>query len=770
LHIKHYILKSRSGKIITSLISILFCVFILNIVFPLPDLKLYSKEILDRNGVLLTAYLSPDDKWRLETKLDNVTPEMITAIIEKEDSWFYWHPGVNPFSIARAAYQNISSGKRISGASTITMQLARLLEPTDRSYINKFIEMFRALQIELHYSKDEILEMYLSYLPMGGNIEGVHSAARLYFNRPPDKLSLSQSVALALIPNNPNKYRIDYSAKEITDYRDLWLERFKAHKIFGEKIIDAALSEQIVPARYSISTYAPHFCYVVSEQNIENKIYSTLDLRLQLKSEQHLLNHIESIKGKNITNGAILVIDNSNNEVLVYCGSADFNDLENYGKVNGVRAVRSPGSALKPFVYSSAINEGSYTPKMKLLDIPSDFAGYTPENYDQTFNGEVTFHEALINSLNVPAVRLLREIGYQRFMKTINKLGFDNISNENKFLGLSLILGGCGVTLEELVGAFTVFPNEGRIRSLKYVLHESSNSGINIFSKETAFIISDILSTNERPDFPNILSEVTKLPKIAWKTGTSYGKRDAWAIGYNKNYTIGVWVGNFNGKGSPYLSGKEVAVPLLFNLFNSIDYDPRNDWFDKPADVEIRKVCELTGLLPSENCEHTIDDYFIWDVSHEKECDLIRDVYVSENHKQQYCIECLPENGFTKRSYKFYKPELITWYAENNIQYSNPPPHNLYCSSVRENQKPKIISPSKEMEYLVEKEATQKILLQASSDIDVSMHYWYVNNEYFGSTENSGKLFFEPKEGENKIVCKNDLGAEATLTINVKFY
>ncbi len=764
------IVKTKIGKITFLGFGLIITLLLVDRLFPPPQPKEYSKVILDRGGNMLTAYLTSDDKWRLETKLDEITPEMIAAIIEKEDSWFYWHFGFNPVSIARAIYQNITSGKRVSGASTITMQLVRLLEPAERTYINKAQEIMRAVQLESHYSKDEILEMYLSYLPMGGNIEGVKSASRLYFNRPPGKLSLAQSVALAVIPNNPNKYRIDESVNNLKAYRNFWLNQYKTKQIFSDEIIEAALEEDLLTKRFNIPKHAPHFCYEVGSRTNSKTVRTFLNSKIQTTAEKHLRNHIESVRGKGISNGALLVIDNRTNEVVAYCGSADFTDASASGQVNGVRTVRSPGSALKPFVYAASLDNGLFTPKMKLLDIPTDYAGYSPENYDQTFNGEVSFHDALVNSLNVPAVRLLRKIGYRNFMRSISKLGFEQIWRQREQMGLSVILGGCGVTLEQLTRAYTSFANGGKILPLKYSKNETGESQIQIFSEAASYITSTILSTNERPDFPNILSEVSKLPRISWKTGTSYGKRDGWAVGFNKNYTIGVWVGNFDGKGSPYLSGKEVAVPLLFNLFNSIDYASDDDWFEQPVDVDVRKVCDATGLLPSENCGNAINDFYIMNISHEKKCALVREVYVSLDHKSQYCVECLPSNGYEKNQYKFYHPELINWYKSNNVSYAEPPAHNRYCSTLHRNEKPIIISPTKEMEYLVEKGSGQKILLQASSSIDVSNHYWYVNNKYFGQTGNSGKLFFKPIEGKNEIVCKNDLGAETHLQIIVKYF
>ncbi len=754
-----------------ALAGFLLLIKLLDVAFPLPDSPTYSKVITARDGTMLSAYLTPDDKWRLYTSVDEVNPDLIKAVIEKEDNWFYRHPGVNPMAVLRAAYQNIIRGKRVSGASTITMQLARILEPAERTYLNKFLEILRAVQLELHYSKVEILELYLSNIPMGGNIEGVKAASYIYFNRPPAKLSLAQSVVFAIIPNDPNKLRLDKSTDSAIIKRNRWLDRFKNNGIFEPGIISSAIDEQLTPARFAMPNLAPHFCYEVSNLYSDDLLATSIDLNLQRTTERILLNYISGIKSRGITNGAVIVIDNEKHQIVAYCGSADFYDNTSSGQVNGVASIRSPGSALKPFLYAAALDAGMYTPKMRLLDVPTDFSGYMPENYDEKFNGSVTFEYALVHSLNVPAVRLLNEFGYVNFINLLSSGGFTEIDRQKSNLGLSLVLGGCGVTLVELTTFYSVFADSGNFVKPGYLLNENYDEAVNkVYSSDAAFIISKILSDNERPDFPNILSDATRLPRISWKTGTSYGKRDAWAIGFNKNYTIGIWTGNFNGKGSPYLSGKEIAVPLLFNIFNTIDYNPDSDLPSQPETTHIRKVCTETGMIPSEHCATLTEDYYIENISSNKMCDLQQEVFVSTDGENVYCRECLPLNGYRKEFHKFYQPELLAYYKHNNINYDKLPKHFTGCSTIRQDQKPVILSPSSDTEYLVEKNSGQKIMLQASSPLNVSSHFWYVNDRYLGKTGNSGKLFYIPVEGKNKIVCINNLGAEANLKISVKYY
>lgn len=752
------------------ILVIIFLAITLNFIYPLPSTKSYSKTIYSNNGTLLNAYLSEDDKWRMRTNLDEVTPDLVKAIIEKEDGWFYWHPGVNPISIIRALAQNVFSGTRVSGASTITMQVARLLEPADRTYWNKFLEILRAIQLEIHFSKDEILEIYLSHLPFGGNIEGVKSASFIYFNRPPDKLSLSQSILLTIIPNDPNKLRLDTKNSNTLMRRNIWIDKFIDEEIFPVQDLKDAKDEPIIFARYEIPNIAAHFSRNISTKFKDDQIISSLDLSIQYKSESLLKKYVNQVTGKGVTNGAVIIIDNQNANVVGYCGSADFYNNSISGQVDGITSVRSPGSTLKPALFAYAIDNGFVTPQMKLLDIPTDFGGYEPENYDLKFYGDVTAEFALANSLNIPAVRLLREVGMNNFLNLLERSGFETISNSKSKLGLSLILGGCGVTLEELTRLFASFASKGNLPKLNYTFTTEEIESINIFSEESAYIIGKILIKNERPDFPAEFLFTTKQPRIAWKTGTSYGKRDAWAVGFNPNYTIGVWMGNFDGKGSSHLSGAEMAVPLLFDLFNAVDYDSQNEWFEFSKNLRTRKVCAETGLLPSKFCTNLIDDYYIENHSPMTRCTLDRELFVNEDETLEYCPECLPNVGYKKVAYPFYDPELTLWQKRNNINIKRPPKHNPDCSAKFSSEGPKIISPSNEFEYLIEKGNEEEILLQAASDPNVKTHYWFINDKFYKKGFPSEKIFMKASNGKIKITCMDDRGRETTLNVLLRSY
>ncbi|MCH8316960.1 MAG: transglycosylase domain-containing protein, partial [Bacteroidetes bacterium] len=376
--------------------GILLAFFLLNWLFPLKVNIEYSQIITSSKGRVLHAFLTSDEKWRMKTELGEIIPELKKAIIYKEDKYFYYHFGINPISIIRALYNNTLQNKKTSGASTITMQVARLLEPKERTYANKLIEMFRAIQLELYYSKDEILQLYLNLLPYGGNIEAVKSASLLYFQRNPDHLSLSQIVILTIIPNRPNSLIPGQNNDLIEKERNRWLRKFKADNIFPENMIEDALNEPLKAQRHEAPKFAPHFAYRLKSKYPGKAIIKThLDGNIQNKVELITYNYIQRLKHFNIHNAAVIVIKNKSVVVIAYLGNADFSDTENAGQVDGIKAVRSPGSTLKPFVYALAIDKGIVTPKNTITDVPVNFGGYSPENFNKKFHGKVTIEQAL---------------------------------------------------------------------------------------------------------------------------------------------------------------------------------------------------------------------------------------------------------------------------------------------------------------------------------------------------------------------------------------
>ncbi len=746
---------------------------ILDLIFPFKIQPNYSTLIMDSDGKILHTFLNNQDKWRMKTELSEITPTLEKAIVYKEDRWFRWHFGVNPFAIFRAGLRNVFTGRRTSGASTITMQVVRLLNPQSRTYFHKFLEIFRAMQLEVHFSKDEILQFYLNLVPYGSNIEGIKSASVLYFQKSPDVLSLAEVMALAIIPNRPSSLRLGINNDFILKERNRWLKEFKTEQVFHNQDIDDALSEPLNVQRHEAPKLAPHLSIRLKQENpTEANIHSSLIRNKQLTIEKIVQNYVSRLYAMNIHNAAVMVINNKTHQVESYVGSADFNNPVDGGQVDGVRAIRSPGSTLKPLLYATAFDLGIITPKTAINDVPTNFGGFEPENFDKLFHGKVTIEFALANSLNIPAVKILKEITTPVLVEKLKKSDFQAVKKNSSKLGLSLVLGGCGVTLEELTNLFSSFANEGQFQKAKYIngnnQSEIRNLKSEITSKESTYLITQILSQVVRPDLPNNYDYTYRMPKIAWKTGTSFGKKDAWSVGYNANYTVGVWIGNFSGEGVPELSGANIATPLLFDIFNTIEYNSSAKWFKSPEGIALRKVCAESGDVPSEFCTNQITDYYIPSVSKMTSCTHLRNVYIRSDAQISYCSHCLPDSGAVRKLYPNHAPELVSWYETKHILYEKIPPHNPQCERVFQENAPQIVYPVDGSEYFLDKKDTQKMMLNCQTSNDVKVVYWYINDKLLQKSEPNTKIFFTPEAGKLKISCSDDKGRNTDIFVEVK--
>jgi len=736
----------------------------------------YSTLITAADGTILHAFLNPEDKWRLSTELPEITPILRKTFLFKEDKYFYYHLGFNPVAMARAFARNLVAGRRTSGASTITMQVVRLLEPRQRTYANKIIELFRALQLEWHYSKDQILQLYLNLIPYGSNIEGIKSASLLYFGKPPQLLSLAEIATLTIIPNRPSSLRLGRKNALVMQERNKWLARFKAAQLFDSQIIEDAAREPLDAIRRAAPVLAPHLSLRL-KKDLPNQaiIRTSLHPKSQATVVQLVQSYVNRLRGMHIHNAAVLVVNNQTMAVEAYVGSADFQNPYDGGQVDGVRAVRSPGSTLKPLIYGLAFDKGLITPKTVLNDVPTNFGGFEPENFDRKFNGKVTVEFALANSLNIPAVKVLQTLTPAILTQKLKQADFKTIKKQGSGLGLSMALGGCGVTLEELTRLFAAFANGGKLQSLRFIAEDGFlkkqkpiSGNAEIISPEATFLITNILTQIARPDLPNNFDNTYRLPRIAWKTGTSYGKKDAWSIGYNKKYTVGVWVGNFSGEGVPELSGADIATPLLFTIFNTIDYNASSGWFKPTPNVVVRKVCAESGQIPSEFCTHPVADYAIMGVSATLRCQHLKSVFTNATGTVSYCTQCLPDSGYVRKRYPNFAPELVSYYENARIPYLKIPPHNPNCTRVQEAGAPVVISPNDGSEYYLNTDEPQPLQLACQAQNDVREVYWYINDQLLQKATPQTPLYFNPPLGKVKISCSDDKGRNTDILISVK--
>jgi penicillin-binding protein 1C len=749
--------------------SVFFCVFlVLFFSFPLPEPKQYSLTIYDQYGKFLHAFLTEDGMWRFKTSADEIPPRFKQLLLQKEDNYFYYHPGVNPFSIARAGIQNLTSRKRISGASTITMQVARLLEPKSRTFTHKLIEMFRALQLEWKYSKNEILQMYLSMIPLGGNIEGLKSAALMYYQTPLERLNIAQLFDLMLIPNNPNSLRPDKYPERLHQERLVRSRIFFQRKILSQNDSIVFAQTPTTTIRRPLVQFAPHFCLHIKQLALHNKDYCTsLDLNVQQSIERLLRNHLRSWKLLGVQNGAAMVIENTTLRVIAYAGSENFADSSAWGQVDAIQALRSPGSTLKPFLYALQMDNGTLTPKTRLLDVPYDAEGYSAENYDGTYSGYVFADDALRKSLNVPMVRLLKNTGLTSFATILHNLGFQSLEPQQEKLGLSMILGGCGVRLEELTMAYAALANGGMYAPPQYFNDTSTVQRTRIFSEAAAYMITEILASVDRPDLPNNFESAFNLPAIAFKTGTSYGRRDAWSIGYSAEYTVGIWIGNVTNKGNPDLVGSKSAAPLLVDIFNSISHINQKTIMSMPADINTRDVCAESGKLPTPRCKHIITDYYSISHTLSKFCDVDNEYLISVDRSKQYCASCVGNHNYRTVTYQDYPKELLNYWKKTGKRYTLAPPHNLACQRIFSGEGPKIMSPTNTMTYLLTSD-DQQVAFQASSGVDVQEQCWYLNNQFLGRIKAGAKIFKALTTGRYTASCLDDKGRLSSVTIIVK--
>ena len=719
-------------------------------------------------------------------ELDEITPTLRKAILFKEDNYFYYHPGINPVSLFRAFGRNLLTGRRTSGASTITMQVVRLLEPRERTYTSKFIELWRAIQLEVHFSKDEILQLYLNLIPYGSNIEGLKSASLLYFGKPPRLLSLAEITTLTIIPNRPSSLQLGRRNAFVVEERNRWLKRFKEARLFEADALDDALGEPLTVHRRAAPQLAPHLSLRLRQERADEPIIqSTLRPLLQASVEQLVANYVNRVRAMNIQNAAVLVVDNQTMEVVAYVGSADFRNRYDGGQVDGVRAIRSPGSTLKPLLYALAFDAGLITPKSRINDVPINFAGYEPENYDRRFNGSVTAEFALANSLNIPAVKLLKEISTPTFIRTLQKAGFNTIRKQAGDLGLSMILGGCGVTLEEMTRLYACLANGGDVKVFRWladypstvkrigVSNPGKQPANRIISPEAAFLVTNTLTQITRPDLPNNFDNSYHLPRIAWKTGTSYGRRDAWSMGYNQRFTVGVWVGNFSGVGVPELSGANTATPLLFQVFNAIDYNSPTGWFKAPkGSLGMRQICPESGDVPAGFCQGRAVDYYIMGVSRTQRCQHQKLVFTNAAETISYCAHCLPDTGYVQGSYPNLSPELIAHYENRRIPYKKIPGHNPACERVvgigQQASAPVIMSPNDHSEYFIDVASPVEVQLACQAANDVQTVYWYLNDKLYRKAGPTEAVFFKPRPGAWKISCADDRGRSTDIHIIVK--
>jgi penicillin-binding protein 1C len=748
----------------------LFCALKLSFfLWPHPRLRervFSSTAVYGAEHRLLRLTMAADEQYRLWTPLEHISPQLREAVQLYEDRHYAWHYGFNPVSLVRAAFSTAAGDRRIGG-STITMQLARRLwHIQSRTVRGKLSQVIRAVQLELQYSKRDILEAYLNLAPYGGNIEGVGAASLIYFGKPADKLTLPEALALAVIPQNPSLR--SRQPKALGEARSQLFEEW-AHR-HKSAARDRALMELALPLRKSeeLPFVAPHFTDEILRTSTVPEVQTGLELSLQRLLERHLAAYVARRKEIGIQNAAALLVDTRTLEVKALVGSADFHDAGISGQVNGALAKRSPGSALKPFVYALGIDQGVIHPDSMLKDVPTAFAAYSPENFDGRFAGPLSAREALIRSRNIPALEVASKLNRPSLYDFLRASGVTRLKSEEHY-GLGIALGNAEVTMEELVMLYAALANHGMVQPLHWRRDDdvSGKKGLRVLSPEASFLVLDMLKDNPRPD--HIESNV----RVAWKTGTSWGFRDAWSVGLVGPYALAVWVGNFDGEGNPAFVGVTAAAPLFFEIIDSlVAADPHLPPLDltPPAAVKRVEVCAVSGGLPTPSCPHKKKSWFVPGKSPIAACPVHRPVTVEDASGRRVCG--IARGPSHTEVYEFWPSDMLRLFAQAGLPRRPVPPAAPGCDEGDDDGRaPRITSPLRGVTYTLQHghEKAEKLALQAVTDGGTSEVFWFVDDRYLGKARSGSPLFVQLEPGTFQVRAVDDLSRSDVRELHVEY-
>ena len=770
----------KSGKAV--LIVLTAAIALAYVFCPRPEIRnftSYSNAYFDKNGVLLRLSLAEDERYRLYEKLENIRPEIVEATILYEDQHYYRHAGVDFFALARAFWTTYILRERRVGASTIVMQVARLLWGIPSSTVTgKIHQIIRAIQLGRHYSKQEILETYLNLAPYGRNIEGIAAASLIYFNKKPSELNLPEALTLAVIPQNPGRRNptSNQGYNQILKARKILFDRWVEHHpddLEQAKYFSLPLK---VRRPEALPFIAPHYINFV--QNRTSKWDSgakntTLDSIRQRNIEKMVKSYVGSNADTGIYNASVLLLNYQTMAVEAMVGSADFYKNDIQGQVNGVTSKRSPGSTLKPFVYALSMDEGLVHPLSLLKDSPRRFGGFTPENYDKKFLGPISVKNALIQSRNVPAVDLQSQLKTRSFYQFLLDAGIRGLKQES-YYGLALALGGGEVTMLELASLYAALANQGVLKPIRTLQKETGHTGRRILRKEASFLTLDILKDNPSPGELNINIDTVQQNEVAWKTGTSWAFRDAWAVGVSGPYVIAVWVGNFDGKSNDVFVGRSAAGPLMFSIFESVFPDQGWELADTitQENLNLKKllVCSASGDLYEKHCPSSTESWFIPGVSPIKVSNIYRKIPID---RETGLRACRHRAGLTEvKVYEFWPSDFLRIFNQAGISLKLPPKYMSDCSMDQKSasgQIPIITSPQNTVEYVVNmgSEESNKIPMVATVDSDVDQIYWFVDGEFVGNSTGSQALLWEANPGSFQVRAVDDSGRGASKHFKV---
>lgn len=744
-----------------------------------------TATVIESNkGELLGAYIAKDGQWRFPHN-DSIPKKFKECLILFEDEYFYKHPGFNPISILKAIRDNVSSGEVKRGGSTLTQQTIRLSRKGQaRTYTEKLKEIILATRLEFRYSKDEILAYYTSNAPFGGNVVGLDAAAWRYFNRNANDLSWAESATLAVLPNAPSLIYPGKNQERLLAKRNRLLEKLLEKELIDSLTYELSILEELPQKPYPLPQLAPHLLQRVARKNYGKRIKTSIETNIQEQTNQIVKHHYNQLRQNEIHNVAVLVLDVNTRKVISYVGNSP-TDKAHQNAVDIINKPRSTGSVFKPFLYAAMLDAGDLLPNTLVPDIPSQFGNYNPENYNKSFDGAVTAKRALARSLNVPSVRLLQQFGLDRFYHYLKQLKLKDLKYNANHYGLSLILGGAESNLWDLCKSYAAMAgtlNHFNAHSSQYYSNEFlepsflADSEIDfgklddektIFDAASIYLTFESMKEVNRPEGDENWQFFDSSKQIAWKTGTSFGFRDAWAIGVTKNYVVGVWVGNADGEGRPGLVGVQTAGPILFDVFDIL---PHSEWFSKPFDeMQEVEICSKSGYRASPICDETSNQFIQISGLKTKACPYHKLVHLDALGHYQVNTSCESLSNIKNTSWFVLPPLMAFYYKSKNPFYKPLPPYRNDCIA-EGNVSMQFIYPKQAGKFFLPKDfngETQELVFKLAHSKPETTVFWYLDDTFLGSTKTIHDMAILPTIGKHTITIVDELGNESKRVIEV---
>lgn len=780
LALKKIILKHRI-KISVVLILFLFWFFCLpKQLFKDPT----STVVTSSDNVLIGARIANDGQWRFP-EMDSIPERFKQSILLFEDEYFYKHPGFNPISIFNAIKHNLTKDTR-RGGSTISQQVIRLSRKNKgRTYFEKCIEIFMATRLELRYSKEDILKLYATHTPYGGNVVGLETASWRYFGIPAQELSWGQSATLAVLPNAPSLIFPGRNEQLLLKKRNRLLKKLWSENHIDETTYELAIAEPLPQKPIALPNITPHLTERIKKEHQGKRIQTSIDRHLQYRVNVLAERHHQRLKSNEIHNLAILILDVKTRNILSYVGNSP-SGKQHGNYVDIITKNRSTGSTLKPFLFASLMHEGQLLPNTLVKDVPTVINGYNPKNFNKKHSGVVPASRALSRSLNVPAVRLLRQYGLQKFYNKLHKMSLKSVNKPAGHYGLALILGGAESSLWDLTKTYA-----SAASTLNYFESNSSTYRTNEFVEPNYLLNTEIDFGEQQFEAPVLnagslyhtiksLQEVNRpegdenwqffdsSKRIAWKTGTSFGFKDAWAVGVTPKYAIGIWAGNADGEGRPGLTGVTAAAPILFDVLDAL---PNSGWFQQPFDDLIElEICSQSGHLASAFCNNVRKELLPINGTKSKQCPYHRQVFLDASETFRVNSECYPLEDMVAKNWFTLPPVIEYYYSSSNPNY-NPLPVYLQGCYISESQLMEFIYPKKNEQVLLPKDLgnnTTEIIFKLAHQRTNSIVYWYLDETYIGTTENFHELIYQAKSGTYLLTAVDDEGNRIQQNVSVK--